>query len=180
MERSGPIPVAWFPFAAIVGVVPWWEPPLIALAIGAVVTYALLGSAPETEKSGSSAPAATEVQDIDRTLTTHAIGIVRLVAVLGAGFVAAVKLGSLSVGLIILTLTGLLLPGALGTAGLALVGGPLLVRGLHEEARADRAAAAIRRVYRRARLIRTATWCFFPMATLTVTSTLIALLGHGK
>jgi len=94
--------------------------------------------------------------------------------------VAAVKLGSLSVGLVVVTLTALLVPAALGTGALALVGGPLLVRGRHEDTRADQAAAATRRVYRRARLARTATLCYIPMATLTVTRTLIAVLGLGE
>lgn len=172
--------VAWLPLAGVVGVIPWWEPPLIAAGVVAIVGYALAGAAPEPEKSGASVETAAEVQSIDRTLTTHASGLLRTIAIIGTGFVAAVKLGTLSIGLVVATLTALLLPAALGTGALALVGGPLLVRGMHQDTRADQAAAATRRVYRRARLVRTATWCYIPMVTLTVTCSSIAVLGHGK
>ncbi len=165
------------PVANALGTIPWWEPLLIAAAIAAIAGLALGGAPPEPEKRGASEAAAHETRDIDRTLTAHASGLMQLVAILAAGFVSAAKIGSLSLGVICATIAALLITASLAGWALALVGHPMLIGGLHEDARAERASEATQRVHRRARLLQVATWCSFPTTCLTVIAGSIALLN---
>ncbi|MGH3330887.1 MAG: hypothetical protein ACRDPJ_06205 [Nocardioidaceae bacterium] len=168
------------PVASVSGQMPWWEPVLFAAAIAAVLIYGASGSPPEPEKAGASEAAAHETRDIDRTLTGHATGIMQVIAILAAGFVSAVKIGSLSTGIAWAAIAALLISLSLAGWALALVGEPLLISGLHEDARVEQADRATRRVHRRARLLALATWCCFPAAALVVIAGSIALLGKSS
>ena len=166
------------PIATTFGSVPWWEPPLLLVVIVAVVAYAARGAAPEPEKGGASEAAWHETRDIDRTLTAHASTLLSLAAIIAGGLVTAVRVGELSIGLTCANLAALLTSASLAGWALALVGRPMLIGALHQEARAEQADRATRRVYRRARLLRVATLCCFPTVSLTVISASIAVLGE--
>ena len=155
-----------------------WEPPLLFVAVVAVVAYAGAGAAPEPEKSGASEAVAHENRDIDRTLTGHASSLLQLITIVAGGFVSAVRVGELSLGLTCATLVALLTTASLAGWALALVGRPMLIGALHQDARAAQAQHVTRRVHRRARLLQVATWCCFPTVCLTVISASIALLRH--
>jgi hypothetical protein len=163
------------PVATTLGTLPWWEPPLLFVAIVAVVVYASGGAAPERVKGGAS-DALAQTRDIDRTLTAHALGVLQQIAILTAGFVTAVRVGALSIGLICANLAALLTTASLAAWGLALLGQPTLIGALDQDARAAQADEAIRRVHRRARLVRVATWCLFPTVSLIAISASVALL----
>ena len=164
------------PVASTLGTIPWWEPLLIAAAIVVVGLLALGGTAPEPDKRGASEAAAHETRDIDRTLTAHASSLMQLIAILAAAFVTAVKIGSLSLGVLCATVAALLITSSLAGWALALVGHPMLIGGLHEDARTKRASEATKRVHRRARLLQVASWCSFPTVCLVVIAGSIALL----
>ncbi|MGH2965574.1 MAG: hypothetical protein ACREOQ_00045 [Gemmatimonadales bacterium] len=164
------------PIADTFGTIPWWELLLFAAAIAVIAVFAVGGTPPEPEKRGASEAAAHETRDIDRTLTAHASSLMQLVAILAAGFVSAAKIGSLSLGVICATIAALLITASLAGWALALVGHPMLIGGLHEEARAEEASKATRRVHRRARLLQVATWCSFPTTCLAVIAGSVALL----
>ena len=171
-------PSAQPPIATTLGNIPWWEPPLLFVSIVAVVVYAAGGAAPEPEKSGASEAASHETRDIDRTLTAHASSLLSLTAIIAGGLVTAVRVGELSIGLTCANLAALLTTASLAGWALALVGHPMLIGALRQDARAAQANQATRRVYRRARLLRVATLCCFPTVCLTVISASIALLGE--
>jgi hypothetical protein len=168
------------PVADVSGQIPWWEVVLFAAAIVGLLMAAQGGTPPEPEKRGASEAASHETRDIDRTLTSHASALMQLVAILAAAFVSAVKIGSLSTGIAWATVAALLATSSLAGWALALVGQPLLISGLHEEERVERANQATRRVHRRARILTVATWCCFPTVALVVIAGSIALLSKSS
>ena len=148
------------------GEIPWWEfVILIPTALGFIL-YARRGEPPKVDHASKDTDDAisSEIRQLDRNLTAHAIGMLQLLAIISSAlFLGASKLSSgLFAANAVMIATTLLL----AVSALAMVGGPTMVLGLPGRTRRDVLVTGAERVHRRARTLRTASRCL--MLTLVI------------
>ena len=159
----------------VAGVPVWAIVAVFALA-GVVVTVALWGNhhdlgAVTSRSDEQTISVIDEIHGIDRTLSTHANGVLTLSALAGGAFATIIRTnGGPGPILIFATAVALLTASTIAGVGFALEGAVTGAAALPATQLRACVERNLRRIHRRTQCVRAATWCLFPSVVLVVLS----------